>query len=310
MKRGILIHGGAGSIKKSAWDSRARGLKEAVVSGFKKLISSDDSLEAVIQAVSVMEDSGLFNAGKGSVITFGGKVELDAAVADWRGHYGAVGGVPNIQNPVRLAKEIMNRTQHHLLVGEAAKKFGLELGFKEYSIEELTGFSKFKEYLNLVKNEKSYYKKLYETNRSISSDTVGAVAINSLGEVAAAVSTGGLLFKLDGRVGDSAIHGAGIMADSLSASVATGIGEYIIDSMLTYLVVRYRHYMSLKAACRKAINFITRYRGDNSAGLICIDRYGYMGWVHNTEAMGRAYIYEGISSPIIEMSGDSFIRIA
>ena len=309
MKRAILIHGGAGSIKKKLWSTRMKGLKDAVLSGFNVLSSTDDSLEAVVQAVSAMEDSGLFNAGRGSVITFGGKVELDAAVADWQGRYGAVGGVPNIKNPVKLAREVMERTKHHLLVGGDAKEFGLKLGFKEYTINDLTGFTRLKTYLNNLKNEKTYYKKLYEANKNVFHDTVGAVAVNSMGDVAAAVSTGGLLFKLDGRVGDSPIHGAGIMADPLSASVATGIGEYIMDSMLTYLVVKYRRYMSLEAACRKALKLLTRYRGNNSAGLICIDRYGYMGWMHNTETMGRAYIYEDMNSPAVGMVGDGFIRI-
>ena len=309
MKRAILIHGGAGSVEKKLWNIRMKGLKDAVLSGFNVLSSSDDSLEAVIQAVSVMEDSGLFNAGRGSIITFSGKVELDAAVADWRGRHGAVGGVPNIKNPVKLAREVMERTKHHLLVGEDAKKFGLELGFKEYAINELTGFTRIKTYLNISRNKNAYYKKLYETNKNIFHDTVGAVAVNSMGEVAAAVSTGGLLFKLDGRVGDSSIYGAGIMTDPLSASVATGIGEYIMDSMLTYLVIKYRHYMSLEAACRKALGLLTRYKGPDSAGLICIDKFGNIGWLHNTESMGRAYMYEDMDSPAVNMVGDGFIKI-
>lgn len=309
MKKAILIHGGAGMMKKDIWDSRMRELGKAASYGFEALMKMDNSIDAVVEAVSYMEDSGMFNAGRGSVVSFKGKILFDAAVADWKGGFGAVGGVPNIKNPVKLARQVMLKTDHRILVGDDAKEFGLKLGFKEYCLDELTGLSKLNSFLDMKGKMDTYIGRLYTRNRGFMSDTVGAVAINSFGEVAAAVSTGGLLFKLDGRVGDSAIYGAGIMADALSASVATGIGEYIIDSMLTYLVVKYRHYMSLEAACRKALNFITRYRGGDSAGLICIDRFGNMGWMHNTKIMGRAYIYEGVKTSYVDMVGNGFIKI-
>ena len=309
MKRAILIHGGAGRVKKSLWSPRINGLREAVLKGYDVLISRDDSVDAVVEAVAAMEDSGLFNAGRGSVLNFKGSVEMDAAIMDWKGRFGGVGAVPNIRNPIKLALYVLRETPHRLIVGLEAKYLGLRLGYGEYPINELTGFMRVREYLSRIERGGPYYRRLFESGRRIFSDTVGAVAVDSSGRVAAAVSTGGLLFKLGGRVGDSAIIGTGIMANGLCAAVATGIGEYIMDCLLAFRVVKYRRSMSLEAACRKAVGLITRYRGGDSAGVICIDRFGNLGWMHNTEMMGRAYMVEGMDSPDIGMVGNGFIKI-
>ena len=310
MKRAILIHGGAGRVKKELWPSRIEGLREAVLRGYEALSSKNDSIEAVVEAVAAMEDSGLFNAGRGSTISFKGTVEMDAAVMDWRSRFGAVGGVPNIRNPIRLARYVMEETPHRLIVGLEARNLAYRLGFKEYSMEELTGLRRIEEYLGRVRDKPtSFYGKLFESGKKIFTDTVGAVAVDSQGRVAAAVSTGGLLFKYGGRVGDSAVLGAGIMANAICAAVATGIGEYIMDSLLSYRIVEYRRYMSLEAACRKAMGFLTRYRGMDTAGVICIDRFGNLGWMHNTEMMGRAYMADGMDSPDVDMVGEGFIKV-
>jgi beta-aspartyl-peptidase (threonine type) len=308
MKRVILIHGGAGRIRDGLKKERLISLKKAVSAGYKILVEKDDPVDAVVEAVAYMEDSGLFNAGRGSIISFNGSVEMDASVMDCMGRYGAVGGVPNVRTPVRLACYIMRNIPHRLIVGSDAKNLAYKLGFGEYSIDELTGIKRAEKYLERVGSSESYYSKLFRLGKNIFGDTVGAVALNTRGELAAAVSTGGLMFKFPGRVGDSSILGAGIMVDPLSAAVATGIGEYIIDTLLTYKVVSFRRYMSLEAACRKAINIITKRYGNDNAGLICIDRYGNIGCMHNTAHMMRAYMFDGLDEPDVGLSGECFIN--
>ena len=311
MKRIMIIHGGAGRIDERLIRDRIEGLRDAIKMGFERLLDSDDPVEAVVEAVAYMEDTGLFNAGAGSIPTSDGDIEMDAAVMDWRGRYGSVGAIPNIRNPVRLAYWLMNNSRHRLLVGDKAKKLAFRLGFTEYNLGQLTGLRRINEYMDRVKRPDSYPRKLLDEAQRIYSglDTVGALARNSRGEIAGAVSTGGLLFKLGGRVGDSSIIGAGLMVDGLSGAVATGIGETIMDTHLCLRITSMRRYMTLRAACIKAIRYHTRMRGKGTAGVICIDRFGWYGWMYNTEMMSVSYMHEDMDEPFVTHRGEGFYKI-
>ena len=250
MERLLIVHGGAGKIDEKYLKGREEGLEEATLKGFKVLLEDDDPVKAVVEAVACMEDSGLFNAGSGSIPTSDGWIEMDAAVMDFKGRYGAIGAVPNIRNPVKLAYWLMYNSSHRLVVGEKAKKLALRLGFTEYNLNELTGLKRIKDLLEKARRAEVYsHKLLYEASKlysGIGFDTVGALARNSRGEIAGAVSTGGLLFKLGGRVGDSSIIGAGLMVNSLAGAVATGIGEAIMDTFLCLRIIEARKNIRLE----------------------------------------------------------------
>jgi len=307
MRPVIVVHGGAGRVPKKYIEERRKHISKAVDTGYGVLARDGSALEAVVEAVAYMEDSGWFNAGRGSVPTSDGEVELDAAVMNCEGLFGAVGGVPNLTNPVRLALEVLRRTPHRILVGPKAKFFGLRLGFREMYADELVGVKRVWEYVSSKGGEYAHLLDRLERAKAIFGDTVGAVAVDSDGCLAAAVSTGGILFKLGGRVGDSSILGAGIMVNKVASAVATGIGEYIIDSMLCYNIVRYRRSYSLAAAVRKAMNFMTRFRGRDSGGVIAVDRWGHIATMHNTEGMGVGYKYTGIDKPKVSFTEYVFI---
>ena len=302
----IVVHGGAGKISSKYVESRRKYLFDAALKGYKVLEGGGSSLDAVVEAVAYLEDSGYFNAGAGSVPTSDGVIELDAAVMVDDGSFGAVGAVPNIKNPVRLALEVMRRTPHRILVGVEAKNFGLRLGFREMYADELTGLERV---WHLVRSGEASGRYLDRLSRAkaVFGDTVGAVALDMDRGLAGAVSTGGILFKLGGRMGDSSILGAGIMVSKLAAAVATGVGEYIIDSMLCYNIVQYRRVYSLSASVRRALNYMTRLRGRDSGGVIALDRFGKVGALFNTEGMGVAYMRSGMDEPKVVFYEPIFI---
>lgn len=307
MRPVIVVHGGAGRIPKKYVEERGKHLGTAAGEGFSILSGGGSAVEAVVEAVSYMEDCGYFNAGSGSIPTSNGYVELDAAVMDGEGGFGAVGAVPNIKNPVKLALEVLRRTPHRILVGPEAKYFGLRIGFREMYADELGGIKRVLDYISSGEDGADRFLGRLKRAREVFGDTVGAVAVDEDGRLAAAVSTGGILFKMGGRVGDSSILGAGIMVDKLCASVATGIGEYIIDAMLCYNIVRFRRIYSLAASVRKAVNYMTRLRGSGSGGVISVDRWGRIATMFNTENMGVAYIRPGMDRPYITFNENIFI---
>jgi beta-aspartyl-peptidase (threonine type) len=235
------------------------------------------ALDAVEIATRSLEDHPLLNAGYGSAPNRDGVIELDAMIMDGRTHkIGAVAAVQRILNPVSLSRYVMERTPHHLLVGQGAEQFAAEQGFPLV------------ERVSLWANKDNYP---VITAKPKAGDTVGAVALDSMGNVAVAVSTGGLHGKLPGRVGDSPIAGAGGYADNqLGAACATGVGEGIIRSLLTFRAVDSLATVAnaQEAAERALAIFQERFEG--SGGLIMLDRNGGIGIAHNTRFMPTAYI--------------------
>jgi beta-aspartyl-peptidase (threonine type) len=287
LKPSIIVHGGAGSGKYGGDDRRFAGLLRAVEEGMSGM-RSGSSLDGVVAAVSYMEESGLFNCGRGACLTTEGKVELDAAVMTGDGLAGAgVGDVTCTYRPVSLARWVMENTEHVLIVGERCRDYARLAGVR---VEELAPSAAALKRFASLKADAAHARSVRLTERLDAVGTVGAVAIDADGVPAAAVSTGGRWMKLPGRVGDSAILGAGIFADTrLGAACATGTGEEIIRVALSLRACEFMKGAEAQSAARKAIAHISRARGRGTAGIITVDRKGRVGAAFNTEAMGRAW---------------------
>lgn len=282
-----MVHGGAGSGRYERTDRRFGGLLRSVEAGMVAM-KNGSSLDGAAAAVSYMEDSGLFNCGRGACLTAEGRVELDAAVMSGTGLAGAgVGSVTCTYNPVSLARWVMENTEHVLIVGERCREYARLAGVR---IEDLRPSKPAELKFAALKKDRKNANSLRLVRRFRTGDTVGAVAVGSDGIPAAAVSTGGRWMKLPGRVGDSAILGSGLFADSkLGAACSTGTGEEIIRCALSLRACEFMKKCDARAAARKAIGYISKARGSDNAGIITVDLKGRVGASFNMEAMGRAW---------------------
>src|SRR6266581_5097624 len=228
----IIVHGGAGDWPSKLHKRGLSGVRIAADRGFRILSESGSALDAVEAAIVAMEDNSVFNAGRGSTLNLVGEIETDAAIMDGKTLKG--GGVAllrDIRNPIKAARIVMDKTDHVLLAGEAARKLALANGLAKSNLRVSKRVQAWKEGLRKLKKNGVLY--LSGTSPEIlqrfllkSSETVGALALDNDGNLAAACSTGGVSLKLPGRIGDSAILGAGLYADNESgAATATGIGE-------------------------------------------------------------------------------------
>jgi beta-aspartyl-peptidase (threonine type) len=254
-----------------------RGLERALEAGAAILARGGASLDAVCAAVVELEDSPLFNAGRGAVYNAEGRHELDAGVMDGATlRAGAVAAVSRIRNPVLAARAVMEKSRHVLLVGRGAEHFAVRHRLK---MERAAYFGTRSRLMALKRKLEGHH------------GTVGAVARDRAGNLAAATSTGGYTGKLPGRVGDSPIVGAGVYADNASCAVSgTGLGEAFIRAVLAHDVAARMRYggESLAAAARKALATVARLGGDG--GLIAVDRRGRVVMPFNSEGMYRAAI--------------------
>lgn len=296
----IIVHGGAGSAPSQGEEEEKReGLREAAWTGKKILRASGSALDAVERAVATMEDNKVFNCGTGSVLNYDGQVEMDASIMAEDGRCGAVGCIKNVKNPISVARKVMEETDHVLLCGEGAEAFARLVGFKYYdpvTKDRLTNWTLKKErFVDSLNNQVPmddfpYWTRLREfflKYKAGASDkrfsTVGAVAIDSKGSLAAATSTGGISFKLPGRVGDSAIIGAGNYAGSCGGVSATGHGEAIIKLSFARLVEGLMGNLAPMKAAARALEIADSY--GCKCGIICISKKGELGYGFNTESM-------------------------
>jgi beta-aspartyl-peptidase (threonine type) len=288
----IAIHGGAGVISRAsmtAENERAyrADLERALDTGYAVLQKGGASLDAVVAAVKILEDSPLFNAGKGAVFSHAGVNELDAAIMDGATQKaGAVAGVRHVRNPIELARMVMERTPHVLLAGEGAEEFALEQGM------ELVPGSYF--YTERRWKQLEEAQQAERTAAAPGEDigyfgTVGAVARDRSGNLAAATSTGGMTNKRWGRVGDSPIIGAGTYADNATCAVsATGSGEYFIRAVVAHEIcarVRLSGVTAASAAHEVIHGKLEDIGGDG--GVIVVDKEGALSLEFNTEGMFR-----------------------
>jgi beta-aspartyl-peptidase (threonine type) len=231
----IVIHGGAGALEKGRYTAaeeaafRAK-LGEALDAGYAHLERGGSAVDAVEAAIVVMEDSPLFNAGRGAVFTRDGENELDASIMDGRNKgAGAVAGVTRVKNPIRLARAVMERSPHVMLIGEGAEDFAREQRLVMVKRSYFKTQARWRAYKEALKKEKEVKEKKSALPHEVKYGTVGAVALDRNGDLAAGTSTGGMTLKNYGRVGDSPIIGAGAYADNRSCAVSsTGWGEYFI----------------------------------------------------------------------------------
>jgi L-asparaginase / beta-aspartyl-peptidase len=264
----LVLHGGAGRIERATASRCRAALRHALEKAYELLKSNGTSLDAVTAAVVILEDSGLFNAGRGASRNAEGGIELDASVMDGRGlRAGGVAAVARIRNPVLAARAVMEHTRHVLLVGEGAERF-----CHSRKIPAVTA-------------------KYFSSRKRPSSGTVGAVALDRKGNLAAATSTGGYWGKLAGRVGDSPLIGAGTWADNRSCAVScTGVGEYFVRSASAHDVAARMLYAkeSIRHSARQALRQVELLKGHG--GLIAVDRRGHIAMPFNSPGMVRAWV--------------------
>ena len=297
----IAIHAGAGAMPRhllpESKEQRYRaGLGSALDAGYAILERGGSSLDAVSEAVRILEDDPLFNAGRGAALTRDGTAELDAAIMDGKQQRaGAVASVRHIKNPIDLARRVMEQSPHVLLVGAGAEEFALEQGIalvaNEYfqtqercrQLESVRGGGKVCELVGSVTE------RLARESPVGTQGTVGAVALDGAGNLAAATSTGGMTNKRPGRVGDSPIIGAGTYAkNGVCAVSATGHGEYFIRAVAAYHIcnaVEYRR-LTLEAAAREMLYAVLPGLG-GSGGIIAVDGVGRVVMEFSSEGMFR-----------------------
>jgi len=279
----LIVHGGAGADPASGREELRRGIRDAVAAGWAVLGQGGGAVDAVEAAVCSMEDNPRFNAGRGSVLTMEGTVEMDASIMEGDGlKNGAVACVTAMRHPISLARLILENGRHSFFAGEGAMARARALGMPFCDPEEL----------------------ITDTQRrrleSLIGGTVGAVALDRRGLIAAATSTGGTAGKLPGRVGDSALVGCGTYAESTSGGVScTGDGEAIIRVVLARRTV---DILKVAAdpmhACQVAVDVLVE-EGRGAGGLICIDWRGRLGWAHSTPLMPVGVMSPGHDTPAL-----------
>jgi beta-aspartyl-peptidase (threonine type) len=300
----IVIHGGAGTISRKdmtpEMDKQYRAaLKQALEAGYAVLKQGGKSLDAVQAAIRVMEDNPLFNAGKGAVFDHQGKNELDAAIMDGTTlKAGAVAGVEHIKNPIDLARLVMDKTPHVLLIGDGAEEFAKSQGMPLVPQSYFFTQHRWDELQKALKEEKAGSggsgKDDYPGTSGHGYGTVGAVALDRDGVLAAGTSTGGLTNKYFGRVGDSPIIGAGTYANTKTCGVSgTGTGEFFIRLGLAKTISDLMLYKGLnvqQAADQLVLKDLVALGGEDTGGAIAMDHDGNIRMPFNTEGMYRGYI--------------------
>ena len=281
---GLVIHGGAGTITRENMSTEKEAeyiskLTAALKTGYAILENGGSGLDAVEATIKVMEDSPLFNAGKGAVFTGAGTNELDASIMDGATlQGGAVAGVKTVKNPISAARKVMEKTWHVLLAGEGADAFAKE---QELDIVDNSYFHTEHRFKSLIKAKEKEMEK---------HGTVGCVALDKKGNLAAGTSTGGLTNKRWGRVGDSPIIGAGTYASNETCAVsATGQGEYFIRGSVAFDIAAQMDYekKSVQTAAQAVIDKLTERGG--TGGVIVMDSKGNIAMSFNTEGMYRGF---------------------
>jgi len=316
---GLIVHGGAGSLSlsiKKDINLRRETLRKSAAEGYKILRNGGSSLDAVEASIWILEDSQIFNAGAGSATTIDGRVEPDAALMLGDLRCGAVAGANMVPNPISLARAVMEKTDHVFIAGsEPLRKFAESIKMELHDLKPTRSrLRQYREYLRKMKSDElkewsknsrllGFYEKSYGNL-----DTVGSVAIDSTGRICAGVSTGGRFMKLPGRVGDSAIPGAGLYAESNSgAASATGAGEEIIRVSLCKTICDFmKSGLDAQSACDASISLLSRIRGFGIAGVIAIDKSGNYGLARNTEMMPVSLCFSYREKPLAAVGPEEY----
>ncbi|MCC6016058.1 MAG: isoaspartyl peptidase/L-asparaginase [Desulfurococcaceae archaeon] len=292
----VVVHGGAGrwDVDEDTRKKALEFLKKASQLGLDTVIRGGNAVDAVVEAIKVLEDSGIFNAGVGSVLNVFGEVEMDAGIMDGKSfRAGGVAAVTRPRHPIELARIVMERTDHVIIVGKGADRLADLFGLEPRPPTPSRVVDRYRYLMKNMENVR-YWRKLRDILKlmiPVVGDTVGAVALDNDGNVAAGASTGGVWLKLQSRVGDSPIPGAGFYADNRGGGAsATGLGETIIMTGLTRVAVEFMvRGLDAENACLEALKILTTMFGNDTAGIIAVDIKGNIAAVHNTEYMPYAY---------------------
>ncbi len=290
----MLVHGGAWAIPDDAVEAHLRGVRAAADAGWKVLSAGGSCLDAVEAAVVVMEDDETFDAGRGSFLNMDGRVQLDACLMEGATlRAGGVGCVEHIRNPIQAAKKVLTESPHVYFVSTGAERFAQMHGIELVPNEDLVIE---REILRLSEAKKQSYLQMPEEfgAASLYHDTVGAVALDMHGNIAAGTSTGGTLNKAPGRVGDSSLIGCGCYADNQSAAVSTtGWGEPMMKLVLSkWTADRVEEGLTPQEAAQRALAYLKK-RLSGHGGIIVVDTQGRYGLAHNTPRMAWAVMTDG-----------------
>ena len=302
----MVIHGGAGTITRKNMSAEKEAayiaaLTKALQTGYDVLKSGKTSLDAVEATIHIMEDSPLFNAGKGAVFTHDGKNEMDAAIMDGKTLMaGTVAGVTTIKNPISAARAVMEKSEHVMMVGPGAEVFAKQAGIEIvdpkyfYTKERWDGLQqaiKEDSTKSVLDHGNKKSMKLGTINHDYKFGTVGAVALDKSGNLAAGTSTGGMTNKRYGRIGDSPIIGAGTYANNMTAGIScTGWGEFYIRNVVAHDISAMMEYknMPVAEAAKAVLDKVGKMGGDG--GLIALDAKGNVTMPFNTEGMYRGTV--------------------
>ena len=299
MEPAIIVHGGAGDIPPELREAHKQGVCRAVEAGWELLQAGAPAMDAVEAAIVIMEDDDAFDAGRGSFLNADGEVELDAGFMDGAElQVGAVASVQFIRNPIRLARAVMEKSQHVLLVGQGAQRFAHKVGFPPCDLTDLA----------VPREFARWQKQLFGASSPTAiaftppSDTVGCVALDRAGHVAAGTSTGGTPNKMPGRVGDVPMVGCGFYADDrLGGTSSTGWGESIAKVILARLALHHLEQLGEPMAAAEAAIRELAERVNGLGGIILLSPDGKPGWYHNTPQMSRAYRTHGMDTIEVEI---------
>ncbi len=290
MSIALIVHGGAGLTDPTRIESAQSGCKQAVLQGWRILQAAGSALDAVEAAVCSLEDNPAFNAGTGSCLTAEGHIEMDAGLME--GHtlnVGAVASVELIKNPILLARKVLE-SPHVLLSGRGAQEFAIRQGMTRCKFEDL-----------LTERQYTKWQQVKETGDQPMTQkhgTVGAVALDSAGHLVAASSTGGIVNKVVGRVGDAPLVGCGFYADTHAAVACTGYGE---DFIRLLIAKRAADFVAQGASAHEAAEAAIAFLGKHAmgtGGLIVVDHMGNTGFARNSQYMSYSYIDDALLKPV------------
>lgn len=304
----LIVHGGAGSWRPGSDDDAIRGTTAAVAAGRRILESGGSALDAAVAASLVLEDNPIFNAGTGAVLNFDGFVEFDACVmVSDAARIGAVSGLQRVKNPIIVARQVMEETDHVMLTGDGATRFARVMGHTDYDpitsarhADWLDKKAKLAVAVGTDGQGALKIRKFLMSHPEYAGGTIGAVALDENGILCACTSTGGVTMKLVGRVGDTPLPGCGTYASKFAAASATGTGEYVIRSMATRQISdNVEKGMTLEASIAAVLDGLGR-DFDADVGFIGIDANGNAVGAHRTPHMPHAW-FSGTSDIVAKM---------
>jgi L-asparaginase / beta-aspartyl-peptidase len=300
----FIVHGGAWDIPDELVEAHRKGVARALHIGWEILAAGGGAVDAVEKAINYLEDDPTFDAGRGSFVNAAGEIELDASIMNGTTfRCGAVAAVQNIRYPISLARLVMDRSEHVLLAGKGAVQFGAENGVEQCSSNDLLVGRELERWKELLAQKNYSTKDSFQKKKRLPSDTVGCVAIDAAGVLAAGTSTGGTPNKYPGRVGDSPMIGCGTYADSAIGGVScTGWGEAIIKVVLAKTIVGLLEVNGgdAKAAADEGIDRLEK-KVEGFGGVIVLNSRGIPAFSYNTPRMARAFRTAAMSDAYIDV---------